>query len=123
MTIDPYLKMPSVFDIEKFLLRSAFESYLPKEIVWRIKEGMSDGVSSKKKSWYEIIQNKVSDMKFTKKYEFNQPMFNEAHYYREIYEKYYPGRGKLIPYYWLPKWSGDIVEPSARVLDVYNCLP
>jgi asparagine synthase (glutamine-hydrolysing) len=123
MTINPYLKMPSVFDIEKFLLRSAFESYLPKEIVWRIKEGMSDGVSSKKKSWYEIIQNKVSGMEFTKKYNFNQPMFNEAHYYREIYEKYYPGREKLIPYYWLPKWSGDIVEPSARVLDVYNCLP
>jgi len=25
-----------------------------------------------------------------------------------------------MPYYWLPKWVGEIFEPSARVLDVYN---
>jgi asparagine synthase (glutamine-hydrolysing) len=122
MTIDPYIKMPSTFNIEKYLLRSTFESYLPKEITWRVKEGMSDGVSSKKKSWYEIIQDRVSDMKFTKKYNFNQPMFNEAHYYREIYDKYFPNRGYLIPYYWLPKWSGNTAEPSARVLDIYSVI-
>ena len=26
---------------------------------------------------------------------------------------------KTIPY-WLPKWSGDVVDPSARVLDCYD---
>jgi hypothetical protein len=25
----------------------------------------------------------------------------------------------VIPYFWLPKWVGDIKEPSARVLDIY----
>ena len=27
---------------------------------------------------------------------------------------------KVIPYFWLPKWCGDIKEPSARVLQVYK---
>jgi len=27
---------------------------------------------------------------------------------------------KVVPYFWLPKWSGDIKEPSARILSVYN---
>ena len=27
----------------------------------------------------------------------------------------------IIPYYWLPKWSGNINEPSARILtNIYN---
>ena len=33
-----------------------------------------------------------------------------------IFDKYYKGCEEVIPYYWLPKWSGDLVEPSARVL-------
>jgi len=27
---------------------------------------------------------------------------------------------QVIPHYWLPKWSGDHSEPSARVLNVYK---
>ena len=41
--------------MEKYLLRKAFETYLPDEIVWRRKDGFSDGVSSFEKPWYEII--------------------------------------------------------------------
>ena len=36
--------------------------------------------------------------------------------------KYY-GKGeieKIVPYFWLPLWSGDIKDPSARVLNVYK---
>jgi len=49
MSIDPQLKMPKTFGIEKFLLRKAFESenILPKSVLWRVKEAFSDGVSSK----------------------------------------------------------------------------
>ena len=48
-------------------------------------------------------------------------MFKESLYFRELYNKYYKNRDSLIPYYWLPKWSGDIIEPSARVLtEVYK---
>jgi len=49
------MKMPKTYGIEKWLLRKAFDTnppLLPKEVLWRVKEGMSDGVSSHKKSWF-----------------------------------------------------------------------
>jgi asparagine synthase (glutamine-hydrolysing) len=126
--IDPKLKMPKTYGIEKYLLRKSFDydDLLPKEVLWRVKEGMSDGVSSKTKSWYEIIQAKaaklISDDKFEKlqkKYDWNPPMFKEAMYFRELFNKYYQGFEKTQPYYWLPKWCGNVVNPSARVLNCY----
>jgi len=125
MNIDSSLKMCKNNKIEKYLLRAAFEkeNLLPKEVLWRIKEGMSDGVSSQKRGWYEIIQeytNKLyTDSEFNKlkaKYPWNPPLFKEALYYREVFNKYYQNRDTTIPYYWLPKWCGNIIEPSARVL-------
>jgi asparagine synthase (glutamine-hydrolysing) len=46
--------MPKTYKIEKYLLRKAFDvdNLLPKSVLWRVKEGMSDGVSSKTKSWF-----------------------------------------------------------------------
>jgi asparagine synthase (glutamine-hydrolysing) len=129
MTIDPSFKIPSKFGMEKHLLRSSFDDIdlLPDNILWRVKEGMSDGVSSKKRSWFEIIQefteNLYTNKEFKKKqntFTYLPPQFKEALYYREIYEKIYKNRHKLIPYYWLPKWSGEIVDPSARILNVYK---
>ena len=77
--------------------------------------------------WFEIIQERVKSRFSKKEYdEFqedaNPPMTNEALYYRKIFEEYFPGRSTTIPHYWLPKWSGDTVEPSARTLDVYSTL-
>lgn len=128
MSIDPKMKQPREGS-EKWLLRKSFESMniLPKEVLWRMKEGLSDGCSSLKKSWYTILQEQIED-KYTqedlemakKKYHNNPPLFKEALYYRETFNKFYEGRDDIIPYYWLPKWSGDIVEPSARVLNVYH---
>ena len=54
------------------------------------------------------------------KYTHNPPRSKESLYFREIFNKHYPERDGLIPYYWLPKWSGDTVEPSARTLNVYK---
>lgn len=42
MSIPPELKMYSTDNIEKFLLRKAFENDLPSEVVWRKKEAFSD---------------------------------------------------------------------------------
>ena len=129
LSIKPELKMPKTFEIEKYLLRKAFEDekLIPSEVLWRMKEGMSDGVSSKKKAWYQIIQEKVSkemsDRVFGilgNNYTHNPPLIKESMYYREIFEEYYNDCSKTIPYYWLPKWSGDITEPSARVLNCYD---
>jgi asparagine synthase (glutamine-hydrolysing) len=43
---------------EKYLLRKAWDStdLLPKSVLWRRKEAFSDGVSSGSRSWYQIIQ-------------------------------------------------------------------
>ena len=49
---------------------------------------------------------------------FNPPMSKEALWFREIFNKYYL-KEKTTPYYWLPKWSGDVTEPSARALKEY----
>ena len=52
---------------EKFLIRSAFDvkdsstqAFLPEEVLWRPKEAFSDGVSSQKKSWFEILQDFIA---------------------------------------------------------------
>tara|TARA_B110000211_G_C14076927_1_gene552530 strand:- start:874 stop:2475 length:1602 start_codon:yes stop_codon:yes gene_type:complete len=129
MAINPNKKMPKAYNIEKYLLRKAFEhdNILPNEVLWRIKEGMSDGVSGKKRAWFQVIQAHVdgilSDDEFTHQqasYEHAPPNIKESLYYRQIFDTYYPGRAQLMPYYWLPKWSGDVLEPSARVLNCYS---
>ena len=125
MKVSADKKMPKTYGMEKYLLRKAFETYnlLPTEVLWRMKEGMSDGVSSQSRGWYEIIQERAATIYtdeyfkiLSATYTFNPPMFKEALWFRELFKKYYPTRDNQTPYYWLPKWSGDLVEPSARAL-------
>lgn len=128
--LDPKFKMPGlgkgIDRIEKRLLRLAFQDQLPSEIVWRSKEGMSDGISSINKPWFSLIQERVDRMEtqstsdFIITNEWNPPLFPEAKYYRDLFHKYFPHRDETIPYYWLPKWSGGEVDPSARKLSVYT---
>jgi len=120
-------KMPKNYSIEKYLLRKAFEEdrLLPHDVLWRMKEAMSDGVSSQKRGWFEIIQENVEkiveqDWEINNKFIKNPPKLMESYYYRDIFENEYPGLSSTIPYYWLPKWSGDIIDPSARILNVYD---
>ena len=127
LSIDAKYKIPRDHGgkcIEKYLLRSAFDfGILPESVLWRQKEGMSDGVSSIKNSWYNIIQSYVKNLGIDLQYSthiFNKPLLTESMYYRNVYDKHFPDCEKLIPYYWLPKWSGDIIDPSARVLNVYT---
>ena len=129
--VDLFLSIPS--DIryetnklqEKYLFRKAFDKdYLPKEILWRRKEAFSDGVSSQKRSWYKIIEEKVQQQTnitydLEKNYDHNSPQTLEQLYYRTIFEKYYPNQGLNIPYYWMPKYI-DATDSSARSLDIYN---
>ena len=92
------------------------------------KEAFSDGVSTKENSWFTILQNhinqEVSDIEFqteSEKIVHCKPMTKEAYYYRKIFnQKFGDKYSNVIPHFWLPKWCGDIIEPSARVLDVYD---
>lgn len=114
--------------VEKHLLRSAFDNtkLLPDNILWRHKEAFSDGVADVKRSLFQIIQDwvedKVSDDELANapvKYPHLTPKTKESYYYREVFEKHYPGQAnKLVPYYWMPKWT-DVHDPSARFIKHY----
>ena len=102
------------------------EAYYKKQLLWRSKEAFSDGVSSHKKSWFEIlkenIESKYDDLEFntlSNKYEINKPTTKEQLYYREIFEYHYPNKSSVIPHFWMPKYS-NTNDSSARTLDVYK---
>lgn len=108
--------------MDKYLLRVAFEEYLPKDIVWRTKEAFSDGVSSKTESRYSIIQRKVNERitdetfkEHVKKYVHNKPILKESLYYRDIFsKKYYP----LTKRYHICVYLNGVrikFDPSARI--------
>jgi len=82
--------------MEKEVLRNAFYDYLPTEILFRKKEAFSDGMSQNV-PWKDIP--------------------NEEEYYRLLYEEEYPFG--LIPYKWMPKWSPETDDPSAKTLTFY----
>tara|TARA_R110002074_G_scaffold335115_1_gene505568 strand:- start:4024 stop:5565 length:1542 start_codon:yes stop_codon:yes gene_type:complete len=105
MSIDPKLKMPRN-KYEKYLLRKTFEDILPNEIVWRRKEGFSDGVSTLEKPWYQTINDYT-----VKKYK-----MKEKEYYDYVFNKYYGKYRNTIPYRWMPKWCEETENPSGRLI-------
>lgn len=128
--VQTYLSIPAKFRYhtrlekqEKYLFRSAFSSYglLPKEVLFRKKEAFSDGVSKHTRSWYQIIKEHVNTLNVdeSRVYKENQPTTREQHYYRAIFEKYYPNCAHVIPYFWMPKYVAA-TDASARTLDVYK---
>lgn len=130
-SIDPVLRMPKD-GMEKYLLREAFAStsYLPLEVLRRSKEALSDGVSEVSRSWFEIIRDYVDTLYTNEELEVAKQKYThmpivtkESLHYRLMFEKEFgtsENTQKVIPYYWLPKWCGNITEPSARVLSVYK---
>lgn len=131
LSIKTNLRMPQN-GIEKWLLRQAFmnTNILPNEILTRQKEAFSDGVSSNENSWYSILQQhintKISEdtVKFAEfDYSYLTPKSKEEYYFRSIFTKHFGNNDnntKIVPYFWLPKWCGDIKDPSARILNIYN---
>jgi asparagine synthase (glutamine-hydrolysing) len=116
---------------EKHLLRFAFHDFtgvdgrplLPNDILWRTKEAFSDGVSKQSRSLYEIIQDYIKTIFITnpnKTYEWNPPKTEEQEYYRWLFESYFPDRGSIVPYMWMPRFVEDATDASARTLAVYK---
>ncbi len=129
LSIDTLFRVPQN-GVEKLLLREAFNNkqYLPDEILFRKKEAFSDGVSSLKRSWYQILQENIEDLYTNEQLEeaikntkHCRPYNKESFHYRNIFESYYLDKSvNVIPYFWMPKWVGDVKDPSARILDVYS---
>ena len=119
--IVPQFKRP-VKNMEKYILRKSFEAdnYLPAEVLYRQKNGMSDAVGY---TWVDFIRNyaesHVSDTDMQKIYENNSPVSKEEYMYRQIYEKFY-GSIDLLPHIWRPKYT-NILDPSAKMLsELFN---
>lgn len=128
--INTYWSLPSEWrhpkykGIEKWYLRKAFEGYLPDEVLWRKKEAFSDAISSKDNSWFNIIQSHVE---LLEDIDTNLGPTLEASYYKKIFINFYENkRLNIIPHYWQPpliwlnKDKDSYIDPSARVLDIYN---
>ncbi len=94
MRINPKDKMAGNGKIEKYIIRKAFEEYLPHEIVWRQKEQFSDGVGY---SWIdtlkEIANRTISDLQISNAdsyFPINPPLSKEEFLYRTIYSELFP---------------------------------
>lgn len=109
--------------IEKYLLRKSFSSgYLPEHVLWRRKDGMSDGVSGDSgKKWFEQIQDFIDERVSNSEFHSNKANFpsKEAYYYKNIYDKLFPGYRPEYDY-WLPKWVDCGGDPSGRILEVFD---
>lgn len=114
--------------MEKYLLRRAFDpelsqikQYLPSEVLWRRKEAFSDGVSNTERTTQQIIQDYIlSECIDSDDKENINPLDAEKEWYYDEFVKHYPNRTSVIPGEWLPKWCGDISDPSARELQHYH---
>lgn len=94
MRLNPKDKMAGNGKIEKWVLRKAFENYLPESVVWRQKEQFSDGVGY---NWIDTLRTltsaKVSDEQMARvneRFPVNPPMTKEEYYYRSLFEKQFP---------------------------------
>jgi len=94
MRINPDDKMINGERMEKWVVRKAFENYLPKSVVWRQKEQFSDGVGY---SWIdtlkEVVAKEISDEQLVNahyRFPIQTPQNKEEFYYRSIFEEHFP---------------------------------
>jgi asparagine synthase (glutamine-hydrolysing) len=94
MRINPQDKMIHGERMEKWVIRKAFEKYLPESVAWRQKEQFSDGVGY---SWIdtlkELVDKMVTDEQLANaKYKFpiQTPTNKEEFYYRSIFAEHFP---------------------------------
>lgn len=94
MRINPQDKMINGERMEKWVIRKAFESYLPESVAWRQKEQFSDGVGY---SWIDtlkdLVEQEVTDEQMQNahfRFPIQTPQNKEEYYYRSIFESHFP---------------------------------
>ncbi len=94
---------PAPGSMEKYILRAAFDGWIPDEILWRQKEQFSDGVGY---SWIDSIkayaEKEISDSVMANaRFRFPQktPVSKEAYWFRTIFEEHFknPSAIDLVP--------------------------
>ena len=138
MSINPKDKMISEDRMEKWVLRKAFESYLPAQVAWRQKEQFSDGVGY---DWIdslkEVVEREVSDQDMNvahHRFPIQPPQTKEEYYYRRIFEEHFPSETAALTVPSEPSvacstptalaWDAsfkNMIEPSGRAIgNVHN---
>ena len=94
MRINPKDKLINSERMEKWVVRKAFEDYLPESVAWRQKEQFSDGVGY---NWIdtlkEVVEAAVTDEQMENahfRYPLQTPQNKEEFHYRTIFEEHYP---------------------------------
>ena len=94
MRLNPKDKLITPERMEKWVVRKAFEDYLPESVAWRQKEQFSDGVGY---SWIdalkEMVEQAVSDSDMDNahfRFPVQTPQNKEEFYYRCIFEEHFP---------------------------------
>lgn len=94
MRINPKDKMITSQRMEKWVVRKAFEDYLPESVAWRQKEQFSDGVGY---SWIDtlkaLVEEEITDGQMKNahfKFPIQTPTTKEEYYYRSIFEEHFP---------------------------------
>jgi asparagine synthase (glutamine-hydrolysing) len=118
--------------VEKEILRFAFDDgiTLPLKVLWRRKEAFSDGVSTPEKAWFQEIQDRLVN-NMTPGWDTQNPGIYQGHlkcttpeeyYYWVLFISFYGAicLRATVPYRWMPMWSPEATDPSARTLEVYN---
>jgi len=111
-------------NIEKKILRQAFEGYLPEDVLWRQKDGMSDAVGNQ---WVDALKERGEKSINDTQLEVARTICNghnpcktkEEALYRELFWTFFTSKNDhLIREIWRHRWVGkDVVDPSARVLE------
>ena len=120
-------------DSEKYILRKAFEDYLPAEVAWRQKEQFSDGVGY---SWIDtlkkITSEQVTDDELANaafRFPINTPTTKEEYFYRSIFHSHFPSdeAARCVPFEasvacstaialeWDKAWK-EMKDPSGRAV-------
>ena len=96
MSLNPAVKMCPGKEVEKRIVREAFEDMLPESVAWRQKEQFSDGVGY---NWIDTLKAvtsaAVTDHQMehvAERFPINPPQNKEEYYYRSIFEEHFPSR-------------------------------
>ncbi len=137
MRINPKDKMITTERMEKWVIRKAFEDYLPASVAWRQKEQFSDGVGY---SWIDtlkkVVNEQVTDEQLANaKYKFptQPPKTKEEYYYRSIFSEHFPSEAAALSVPSVPSvacstaealaWDAsfqNMNEPSGRAVNVHS---
>jgi asparagine synthase (glutamine-hydrolysing) len=86
--------------------------------------GTGPGKSESPRTWIDMIRDyvvaRVSDEEYAterRKFIHNTPYDKESYYYRKVFERLYPGREAVIPYFWRHPFCSEL-DPSARLLNL-----